>query len=655
MTFFYKKTFLKGFCCLALFIILESGRAKENELSRPFALNKALIQRIKKRGGGFVSDSVGKYLLRAVAMANDKKYNSAIELLEWHYNQGRMSPTEKAKLTLYIARFYRQNKNYKKSTFWLNKALSLEALALPDHLNVLFGLVQSYAQEEDYNKAMRYLKLWFSLNLKPAPAGYILLARCYYGKNLIPQALKYAEQALSLIDRPKESWLLFVSSLHIKKEDYKKALPYLESLVALYPKQASHWKQLAGVYLHLEQYDNALVTLGLMDKMGHLKDKIGFLNLASLLIQKGQPYQAGELLRRQIKLGLVPSEKSHWELTATAYWLAREPKSALLHLKQAAKTAVKAEFFLRYGQMLLDQELWNEAEGAFKKALNTQTIQAFILAQQALQKQIKAKGQAHINKKWTYDIKFLTEPEGSYPKAKSHTKTSLLQDPSLVKKSLYTLPDEAHSEKIKAGEKSSLLSDNPLQKPQAQLNSIRCKSSCLFDNTLKKTSLGAKGDFYPFLSDDPLQKPQAQLSQCNYGYEIECSLGNPLQKPQTQPISLSDSQEQVFDSQEQASQTEAVKTASQTEAESGAKSGSNLKELEGHPQQSQTTELKNKLINIYFGLGVSVYKQKQADLALLWFKKIVETDPAFLPAYEWIDQIEETILKNQETGPTPLQ
>ena len=479
--------------CLAFFTVTELASAVARPL-RPVPLNKALLARIKKRGRGFVSDSVGRYITRAVEMAEDKEYGPSIELLEWHYNRGSLSPLEKAKLGLYIARFHRQNKAYKKSRLWLKKSINLESLGPPDHLQALFALSQTYAQEENYDKAMTYLKLWFSLNENPAPQAYILLARCHYGKNRILQALKYAEHGLSLIDSPKESWLMFVSGLHIRQKRYKKALPHLESLVALYPARASHWRQLAGVYLRLEQNGPALVTLDLMRKMGHLKDKAGVLNLASLYMQRGQPHQGAKLLSHLMERGIVPPERAYWELTAEGWLLARERETALMYLKRAAKTAQRTGFFIRYGQILLEQESWSVAQSAFEKALGTKEM--------------------------------------------LETAKSLLAQ-----------------KKTKALQR---------QKQSQWLDSLQGSAS------LKLV-----------LYDTQSNPPKGQLEK---------------QEPEKeQPLVAS----------------------------------------------------LNKLKNIQLGMGTALYGQKQYRSALSWFKKAVELDEGFLPAWEWMDQTEKKILEEE--------
>ena len=345
---------------------------------KDFPLNTGLIKEIKNQGNSLISDRVGDYILRAESLADSKKYNKAIELLEYHYQRESWTKAEKAHFALPLAHLYKRIKNNKKALLYLQKALDSKSLSYSQHLSTLYYISQIYVEKEDYNQGLKLLKLWFSINKNPPPSSYILLAHCYYSKNQIQKALKYVEKTLSLVPKPLESWLQFAVAIYLKQKDYKKARPYLEKLIALYPAQPTHWKQLAGVYLLLDKTNYAFVTLDMANKMGHLKNKNEYVNLSFLYVDQAMPYQGAKFLKEKLLQNLVPKEKKNLEFLAEAFWLARNRKEALTYLKEASRKASQPVFFVKYGQRLLEEEQWKTAEQAFKKALNTEKIQKTI-------------------------------------------------------------------------------------------------------------------------------------------------------------------------------------------------------------------------------------------------------------------------------------
>ena len=363
---------------------LASAKSQKNKLLRPVPVNHQLMKKLKRGGGSLISERVGEYILRAQSLAENKKYNKAIELLEYHYNRiDQFSPLERANLAIHIAVIYRQKtdkkaekqvENRQKSLEYFQKALDSKALDYNSYLSCLYHVAQIHIEDNQTEKGFKVLKKWFSVNEKPQPSAYILLASLYFMNGSIDESLKYVEQTLRLVPQPKESWLHFAAAIYLKKKNYQQAKIYLERLVALFPAKGSHWKQLAGVYLYLNDNKKAFVTLDIAYKMGHLKRKTELLNLASLYIDQELPYQAGVLLEKSMAKNQISKEQKYLELKAEAFYLAREREKSLNYLKEASQTATDSKFFLKYGQRLLDEEKWEQAEAVFKKILTLQDM-----------------------------------------------------------------------------------------------------------------------------------------------------------------------------------------------------------------------------------------------------------------------------------------
>ncbi len=365
------KTIIKFILSWAVFF---SFSIKAKKTDRPFPLNKALLQQLKKRGHSLMSDRLGNYILRAEELAHRKKYNSAIDLLEYHYQKDHWAGGEKAQLSLSLGQLYGQNQNKKKALTYLKKALDLKTLSYSQHISTLYYIAQIHVGENHFNQAMKTLKLLFSVSEHPEPQFYILLAHCYYSKGQNQKALKYVEKAISLSNEPRENWLKFAVAIYLHKKKYQKAQPMLEKLTALYPFTSSHWRELAGVYLLLGKNKMAFVTLDMANKMGHLKEDSDYLNLFSLYVHQGLPYQGAQLLEKKIQKKIIDRNQKNLEFLSDAFYLAREGKEALAYLKEASHFAKEPDFFIKYGYRLLEQEKWEPAEKAFKKALQTSKV-----------------------------------------------------------------------------------------------------------------------------------------------------------------------------------------------------------------------------------------------------------------------------------------
>ncbi len=413
-----------NFIFVVFFILPLTSQAVKKD-SHPFPLNKALIKELKSRGS-LLSDRVGNYILRAEDLAESQKYNKAIELLEYHYKRESFTKSEKAQFAMHLGHLYRQkDKKNEASLSYLKKALDTQALSYHQHLSTLYNMAQIHLEKGKYDKALELIKLWFSINENPAPEAYILLAYYYHAKKQLSEALKYVEKTFSLVNKPKESWLQFAVAIYLKQKKYKKAQPLLEKLTALYPSNSSHWKQLAGVYLHLNKNSHAFVTLDMAHKMGHLKTKHEYLNLSSLYLEYGLPYQGAKLLKEKMNQNIIPKKQKHLEFLSEALWLAREGKTSLEYLKEASKQATGPDFLIRYGHKLLDQEKWLEAEKVFKQTLNTKEMQRTIKEIENYKKTLLLKEKNILNKHFLSQMKRFKEKYEKHNSHKTHKKNSI--------------------------------------------------------------------------------------------------------------------------------------------------------------------------------------------------------------------------------------
>ena len=380
-----KSTVVFSFLVFSFFSFsVQNVKPEKDKLFRPVPINHQLMKKLKRGGGSLISERVGEYILRSQSLTENKKYDKAIELLEYHYNRvNQFSPLERANLAIYIAVTYRQKEakqdsiqkqNRKKALEYFQKAMDSESLDYNTYLSSLYHVAQIYVEDNQTEKGFGVLKKWFSVNEKPQPSAYILLASLYFSKGNLGESLKYVEQTLCLVPQPKENWLQFAAAIHMKNKNYKKAKPYLERLVALFPNKSSHWKQLAGVYLYLNDNKKAFITLDIAYKIGHLKRKTELLNLASLYVDQELPYQAGVLLEKSMNKNILSKEQKHLEFIAEAFYLAREGEKSLKYLKEASQTATGSKFFLKYGQRLLHEEKWNQAEAVFRKVLTKKDV-----------------------------------------------------------------------------------------------------------------------------------------------------------------------------------------------------------------------------------------------------------------------------------------
>ena len=332
------------------------------------SLNRSQVKALKSRSAGLISQKVYKQLSRGYDLASSKKYKQALKALKDYSKKSHLRKGERAEIFRNIGLIYAQEGNNIQAESYLRKALNTKYLPYHLHLSVLYNLAQLALSQEKYVKTKQILETWFAVNENPVTQGYILLAICYSEQKQVDKALVLVEKAIKLSSSPAESWLKFALLLYIKRENYKKSQSLLEQLVAQFPSRKEYWKQLLGVYLKLDQSKKALITLELASKMGYLKTQTEYLTLASLYINEEIPLKGAQILNQKIKEKLIQPKPEYLKLRAEAYWMARENKKAMTSFKEAILKAKDENIYIIYGNLLIQEERWKQAEDVFRKA-----------------------------------------------------------------------------------------------------------------------------------------------------------------------------------------------------------------------------------------------------------------------------------------------
>ncbi|WP_428357152.1 tetratricopeptide repeat protein [Methyloprofundus sp.] len=317
-----------------------------------------------------VSPWAYKQLNKAEKLIAKQEYAKARQKLQKILAEADKNSYEQAITLRSLASVYALENKYKPAASYLEQALASNALTEEQQQETLFNLGQLYMATEQYQKAVDTLAPWLKKHPQTTDTQVrILLANAYAQLQQYRKALPYIEHVIKHSKKPKASWLQLNLALYYELEDYPKAASILRRLIALFPDKKEYWQQLAAIFQQLKQFDNALAIKNLAYKKGFLDSEGEIKQLFNLFLYNNQPYQAAALLARELDAKSVNANSANWELLANAWTSAREYNQAVKALEKASALHAKGELYLQLGRIHIEQELWQEAINALKKAL----------------------------------------------------------------------------------------------------------------------------------------------------------------------------------------------------------------------------------------------------------------------------------------------
>ncbi len=358
-----------------------------------------------------ISSWLYKQLTKTEKLISSQAYPQARKKLEKIIPELKDKSYEQALALRSLSSVYALENNYRKAAQSLEKCLATQALPEKQQQQALLNLGQLYMATEQYQKAVNTLQPWVKKN--PTHSNQqvsVLLANAYAQLKQYRKALPYIERAIKQSKKPQESWFQLNLALHYELENYSAAAGILKKLIANYPNKKAYWLQLAATYQQLSRFKQALNIQDLAYKKGYLQTEAQILQLFNLYMYNKQPYQAANLLAKELNSQRVKKNSAHWELLASGWTNAREYKQAIAALEKASALNNKGDLYLQLARIHVEQELWQDAIAAINKALKKgglkQTGEAYILLGMSL-----------------YETEQLSAAKSAFQKARKYKKT----------------------------------------------------------------------------------------------------------------------------------------------------------------------------------------------------------------------------------------
>ena len=259
--------------------------------------------------------------------------------------------------------------------------------------NVCFDLKQ-------YERAGDCLLKVYELNEKKDPSTLYHASASYIMAKKEKKALPYLEQLISgEFGVPKTDWLKALLNVYVNLGLKEKAFKVVHCLIKKDEDNPSYWKILAHLHLQQNDYKNGVKSFTIYSYLNPLRREetvlMGDLNQAiGIPVKAAQYYEQAFNLKER-------SSSLDYEKLASAYLAAHKPKKAGDALARALKEKPSFRLCFMMGQVLYEEEKYEDAYHAFKKSaiLNKENGQCwFMMGYCALQMDKKGRAKAAFQK-----------------------------------------------------------------------------------------------------------------------------------------------------------------------------------------------------------------------------------------------------------------
>ncbi|MCE3002304.1 MAG: tetratricopeptide repeat protein [Xanthomonadaceae bacterium] len=368
---------------LALFLLLA------------FGAGDALAQRNKKEENEFPNATRSEPRTLKISESNSKKINDAYafldegedakarEILQGILDNARSSPYEKALCLQGLSQILYNEDDIAGAIEANEKALALDSLDNKSHFNLVYQVAQMNLMDERYDGALAAIDRWTALTGNETAEALALKGNALYRLERYPEASAAMQKAIDMSPDPSDTWQQILVASYYDAENFPEAAKAAEAILAKDPSKKTVARQLASIYIEMEQGDKAIAVLEGAKSRGLLTDAADLRQLFQLYNYVEKPAEAARTINEGLAAGILKEDfdtlkglGDSWVLTAqlAADESAQQKEAfdkAIEAYGRASPLAKDGEMdFVRAQLLIQEKERFADGKAAMNQALS---------------------------------------------------------------------------------------------------------------------------------------------------------------------------------------------------------------------------------------------------------------------------------------------
>lgn len=339
--------------CIGLFLVFGAAAAAQADT----VLNQGLI-----------SSSIFRKMHSVQNMIRSGQFGEAQTQLG--YLQGvATSAYDAAVVRELFADLYIARGDYAAALNALQPVVQQNILPPTEQHSAQLALAKLQVSNGQYQAGLDTMRNWMQGQDNPPPDALITFAQAYGELGQCRQAIPLAKRAVETAAEPQQEWFQLWISCQYDVHDYVGAVDALQATLSRFPDQLQYWEQLGEAYAQSGDNSKALAVYALMYRQGQIRQPQDYLNLASLYMRNGVPFQAAQVLQEGLSSGVLPATDANYVLLASAWQNAGDTEREVAALTDAVKVAKTGDPYLAQAQVYAAHHEWFSVIDAGKKAI----------------------------------------------------------------------------------------------------------------------------------------------------------------------------------------------------------------------------------------------------------------------------------------------
>ena len=310
-----------------------------------------------------------KDLNKAADLINDSKNDEAEPIVQKVIANDKASPYAQAFAHTLQAQIYYEKDKSAEAIAEYKKAVDMNALPNDAHFQTLYQVAQLQVQDEKYADALVTLDQWEKGTGTTTADELALKANAYYRTDKFQDAVDTMKKAVSMTDKPNDSWTQILMASYFELNQYDQAAALVQQQMQKDPSNKKLLNQLATIYIQADKPQQALDLMAKAKSQGLITTSDDYMQLAKLQAAADKYKDASATIQEGLDKGALKPSFDVYKLQGDVCTQGEDDKCAIDAYTKASPQAKDGNIDYQLGYLLFYSDRSKDAAEALSRAI----------------------------------------------------------------------------------------------------------------------------------------------------------------------------------------------------------------------------------------------------------------------------------------------
>jgi predicted Zn-dependent protease len=311
-----------------------------------------------------------KDLNKAADLINENKNDEAEPIVQKVIANDHASKYAQAFAHTLQAQIYYEKDKGTDAIAEYRKAVDMDSLPNDAQFQTIYQIAQLQVQDEKYADALTTLEQWEKETGSTTADELALKANAYYRTDKFQPAVDTMKQAVSMTDKPNDSWMQILMASYFELNQYDQAAQVVQQQMQKDPSNKKLLNQLATIYIQGNKPQQALDLMAKAKSQGLITTSDDYMQLAKLQAAADKYKDASATIQEGLDKGALKPSFDVYKLQGDVCTQGEDDKCAIDAYTKASPQAKDGNIDYQLGYLLFYSDRSKDASEALTRAIS---------------------------------------------------------------------------------------------------------------------------------------------------------------------------------------------------------------------------------------------------------------------------------------------